>query len=417
MKNKKIFLMIMMIIVFGMLSLMAFAGDNQPSGYLIKVTLMSQEPDPVEPGDFVDVRFKFENIGWRGTDEVTVVLLPDYPFLLEPGESTAQYLGGFRAQQKGVEGVIVKYRLLVDKNAVEGDNELELRYRIGEKGAWIKPEPFNISVKPFDSIISVENVELVPEMIAPGREGILKLVIRNAADSVMKKITLKLDLTNVPLLPHGSSNEKTVSQINPGENATVEFGLIAGPKAESSLYKVPLSIIYKDELGRNYTRDNVIGVKIGEIPDLYPIIESSEVYKSGQTGIVSIKFVNKGVSDVKFVNVKLRETDYYEIVSASQDYIGNIDSDDYESAEYKIFLKKGKDSVKLPIEVDYLSANNEEFQKLYDLELKLWSESEAKKIGLSQGGGSFGYVLVLIIVGAGVYFYLRWKKGKKKKNA
>lgn len=416
MKKIKKILIAMMVVL--MLAFIASGAKNEPNTARISISLMSQEPDPVEPGGYVDIRFKIENTGWQGTDGVTLELLPEFPFKLQPGKSAMKELGSFRAQQTGVEGVIAKYRLMVDEKAIEGENELELRYQIGD-GVWVRLEPFNISVRPFDAILAIEKVELDTEMIGPGKTSNLEVIIKNAADSVLRKVLVKLDLTGIPIAPFGSSNEKTIYQIDSREEKTLNFTLIAEPDAESKLYKIPLKIKYWDELGNNYTNDdNIIGIRIGEKPDLSLTIDSSEIYKQGQVGEIAVKFVNKGVSDIKLVNSRMRESDSYEIISPSEYYVGDIDSDDYETAEFKIYLKEGKDSVKIPVEVEYLSANNIEYNKIYDLDLKLYSDSEAKRLGMAGGGsGLTGFIILIVIVGGGVYLYRKWKKRRKKKHA
>ena len=43
-------------------SCVAYAVTNLPTEnwYNLRITLVNQEPDPVEPGSYVDVRFKIE---------------------------------------------------------------------------------------------------------------------------------------------------------------------------------------------------------------------------------------------------------------------------------------------------------------------------------------------------------------------
>ena len=234
------------------------------------------------------------------------------------------------------EAVIVKYRLRVDEHAVEGKNELSVRYKEGST-SWIKLEPFNISVKPVDILLSVESVLVEPKLVRPGSASDVVLVLNNMADSFIKNIKVKLNLDDVPVAPVGSTNEKSLVSIGPKQIANVTFQLTAEPDAASKLYKVPLSIIYKDDLGRNYTKDNVISLAVGDIPSMRFTIDNSEVYKKGKTGTVTIKVANTGIGDTKFLNIRLQESDAYTIISPAEVYVGNIDSDDYETADFKLY--------------------------------------------------------------------------------
>src|SRR3989338_3713608 len=51
----------------------------------IEVTLINQEPDPAEPGNYVDARFKLDNNGSEEARNVEVEILPEYPFSLDSG--------------------------------------------------------------------------------------------------------------------------------------------------------------------------------------------------------------------------------------------------------------------------------------------------------------------------------------------
>ena len=137
-----------------------------------------------------------------------------------------------------------------------------------------------------------------------------------------------------------------------------------------------------------------------------------KIYKKRTSGKVTIKFVNKGLIDLKLMNVKLEESKKFDIVSSDEVYVGNIDSDDYETAEFDLYVKGWQSEVILPIVIDYMDANNQRYRDKENVVLKLYSSSKAKKFGLEEKS-SVGILIVLMIVGAGGYYY--WRKRKKKK--
>ena len=94
-------------------------------------------------------------------------------------------------------------------------------------------------------------------------------------------------------------------------------------------------------------------------------------------------------------------------------YIGNIDSDDYESAEFNLHVKGTRDkSVQLPLRIEYRDSNNNEFKKDTILNLRLYSGSEAKKYGLVPASNPLKSILFLAIVLWGIWFYYKKKKNK-----
>ncbi len=416
MKNEKIMfgvlvlsLIISSVGVFGATS--STVGTTMASFYRLNVTMVNHEPDPAEAGRYVTVRFKIENYGRENAEEVVLELLPQYPFSLDPGESAVKYIGSLYSGQTSAVGVIKDYRLKVDDNALDGENKIELRYKV-KGNDWVKLEPFYISVGPHDIILGIESVN-APTMIKPGETSRIDINLKNLAVSFIKEITVKLKLDGVPFATIGSTNKKTIKEMGANSDATVSFDLMAEPDADSNLYKLPIEIEFFDRLGTKYTKNETVGLIVGAEPDLSVIIDSSEVYSSGGSGDVTVKFVNKGVTDVKFMNLVLGEGEY-DILSPAEVYVGNIDSDDYETADFKLALNKVKgDEVNLPLLVEYKDANNNEYTKNIDLKLRLYSTSEAKAAGLKKGNSSVGIIVVLVIVAVGFFIYRRWRKKKK----
>ena len=68
-----------------------------------------------------------------------------------------------------------KYRVKVDENAVEGDNEIEIRYTSSMFSGYVKLDPFTLDIQTDDAIISVESVKSTPEKLVPGGTGYLTI--------------------------------------------------------------------------------------------------------------------------------------------------------------------------------------------------------------------------------------------------
>lgn len=380
----------------------------------VRVSFVNQEPDPVEPGDYLEVRFKFENYGSEEAPSIQVEMLTEYPFSLPPGEEAVQNIGSLQPRQLGDTGIIVKYRLRIDQNAVEGTSDLRIRYRVGNN-EWVKPDPFSIDIQTHDAILNIESVEVFPEMVPPGGKAKLKLHLKNIADSLLKDVTTKLELTSVPLATLKSSDEKTIKRIEGNKEAVIEFDLIAEPDAASDLYRLPINLRYNDQLGTGYNKSVSVGITVGTVPDIYTGIDSTTIKKAGMQGEVVVKFVNKGLTDIKLLNVKLDKNDSFTLLSSQEVYIGNIDSDDYESAEFKVYAKDVKaDKLLLPISLEYLDSNNKEYSTKVKLEIPLYSTKDAKKMGLVKGNGSTGIFIVIIVVVVGIFLYRKFRKKKEK---
>ena len=132
MKSNKILLAIMFIVLVGLVSAepvprygAVVIRDEVTYGLLDPDTnMVNQVPDPVEPGGYVEVRFKVENIGAETVENLVFELLPQYPFSLDRGSKAVKMVGDI-VYQAGDEAYILYYKLRVDKDAIEGNNPIK----------------------------------------------------------------------------------------------------------------------------------------------------------------------------------------------------------------------------------------------------------------------------------------------------
>ncbi len=411
------------IMIFLILSMMltTAASAGLVSGGVMDVTMLSQEPDPVQPGKTVELRWKVENIGEK-IDDIEFKILPEYPFSLLPGDNGLRTVGSLYGRQQGDDAVILYFKLRVDEKAIEGINDVRLQYKNRVNENWNTLGPYDVRIQTDDAILSIVSVVSDPETIEPGKMANLKIKIKNEADSAIKNVKIKwtpltitsgtTSIVELPFTPIGSTNEKTVYLLKPKEVVEVDFKMMVSPDAESKYYKVQLLVDYEDELGTDFSIDNVMGLIVGHSPKVTVALEKSEITQAKQKGEVSIRFVNKDVMDIKFVNVELKENDCYTILSPAQDYLGNIDSDDFETASFELYVKNS-DCVQLPVEINYKDANNNEYNQEVSLSLPLYTDEEAIEFGLKQKQSIVGPFITLLIVIGGLFWYFRRKKNKK----
>ncbi len=398
----------------------------------INVTMISQDPDPVGPGEYFEARFKIYNsYGGTTAKNFQAMIEAKYPFSLDQSESPIRSIGDLPAIGDSGNVVVLKYKIRVDEDAVEGPNPISLKYKY-DGIDWIGQE-FNINVQTVDANLAISGVETIPDKIKPGKEATLNIKVKNMADSTMKDISLKLDLTysdllssstavtpkesinafnSLPFAPISSATEQKIETLKPGEEHIFSYNIIAFSDALPKIYKVPIEINYYDELETRYSKKDVIGLIVGTEPDLSVAVEETDLYAGKKTGSVSIKFVNKGFSEIKFLDVKLGKSKEYEIISADEAYIGNIDSDDYETALFKLYLKgstKNEKTIELPLKIEYRDANNNLYNKELSLSLNIL---KPEKLGIKKKSFPLAIVVLLAL---GIAFAYKKRKAKKAK--
>ncbi len=406
--KQTLILLLMSIFLLSLLQVTAIYSDSPQ----LKVTLMSQDPDPVEPGQIVTVKFKVENNGSQTSKDVIIKLMSQFPFTIY-GDALEKNIGQMKALATGSDAAIVEFKLKVDDNAVEKDTELELTALMGDSGVSYTNNEFMIDIQTHDAVLAITDITSEPSLIAPGSTGKVTIMVKNTADSLLKDIKFKLDMSgsSTPIAPYQSSSERIIAQLNSNFQQTLTFTVIAKPDAASGLYKVPINISYNDEKGTSYTQTDVLAVIIGERPKINAYIKKSTVQQAGKNGKITLEIANTGNTNLKFLELNLLPSEDYQLITpSSYFYLGDVDSDDTESEEIEVYVNEKVETLKLPVKLNYADANNQPFQQQFDLELQLYSSSQLKKFGVLEKSKAGVYVLVVVLLLFGVLLYRRYRK-------
>lgn len=370
----------------------------------LKIDLVKYDPSPVQPDTSTTISFEVTNLGDEELRNLEINMVDKYPFTITSDKTVK-----FSSLKKG-EKAQFSFQVDVNKDAIEDTYPLSLQF-FSEKLDSSTSEPFNIEVvkasSGLETSIYVESSEETTAVIGPGETADVKLRIDNPSSSAMRDVTVKLELggTAIPFAPLGMTSEKKIDFIASKDFGEAKYTLIASPDAEAGLYKVPVNIRYYDSQGYSHNVSDIIGIVVGSEPELSLEIESTELTTKQDTGNFVVKIVNGGTTDVKFLKIKLLETEGMEIISQDSMYIGDVDSDDYETAEFRISMEE--EQAKLVFELDYKDANNIPYSEKKVLPVKLYSPSE---LGHESGSG-WTWVIVLVIIAGG---YFGWKRHKRK---
>ena len=252
--------------------------------------------------------------------------------------------------------------------------------------------------------ISIESVFSNPREVAPGEDLQVSIDLRNVGTKDIENVAVKLDLSLVPFAPLDSSSEFVIKEISKRETDSVIFNIVALPNASPGVYKIPIIISYE-----NITKNALISLVVQAKPQLLiELVKSNILYKES-SGIVTISFVNKGLSDVKFLTVTLEQSDDYEILGSDTIYIGNIDIDDSQTADFNIYLKGNGE---LPLTIEYRDANNNLYTDNQIISFNVYTKEEAEKLGLIKKNNSFIYIIVIVVIIIAIILFRRFRRKK-----
>lgn len=404
--NKILFAVLFLALFINMFSQGAGAIETV-SGANVRFTLVRVIPDPVGPGQTFDILMQLDNLYQDELKNVKITFIDQYPFSLDQGDIRIREFASIEKQGS----VSFRFKIKVDESALQGNNTLRFLYQSNKDAGGLYSQDIRVNIQSVSSALGIASVLITPQEIAPGGAGVVKVTLRNDAFSLIKDLSVKLDISsvNTPFAPTQSTTEKRIRQILRGESVDVAFDIIALPNAEAGVYKVPFLLSYSDELGKTYNKSDLVGVIVGGEPEFSIQVDDSTVYTSKQQGVVSLKFVNKGFVNIKFLDIKIRQTEDFKLISNPEIYIGKVESDDFETVDVELIPKRYRDGkLIIPIVLDYKDANNKPYHKELELSVNILSKKEA---GVGNGLGFIGFAIILVII---VFLVIEFRAFRKK---
>jgi hypothetical protein len=266
------------------------------------------------------------------------------------------------------------------------------------------------------SAVSITDVSSNPSEVVPGQTADITIEIENIFDYDIENIRVKLDLTQSPFAPYQSSSEKFLDELGSEDSEDFEFQLIALPDTLSGIYKIPVQIIYEDNTGINTTKNEMISLIVNSKPELKISLEDSVTIIKGRENKISVRIVNSGLADVKFLYVTMNEANGINILSEKEQYIGDIDSDDFDSVEYNIYINPdASNTIDTPVTIKYKDATNKEFSEVKIISIRTYSLKEAQELGLAKKPNYTLYAGIAFVVIVFIIYRIRKSIKKRKK--
>ncbi len=385
------------------------SGEAKQTGSL-NVTLTQYVPNPVQPGQEMDVYVQVANRRGLSTD-AWLQVVSEYPFTVLPTADVD------RAQNlKVLTGNTLQFRIKVANDAKDGIAKLQFRYGTGSEKDDYRKSYFDINIRTFDPILNIEEIQQEPKEIAPGEYGNVSITLKNHGHLTLQNIGVILDLTGkfnptvnfnnniamqsmmnarlqeidrkvasgespvtgqVPLVtgqatmevkqadftaftPVGSATQKYLPELQPGESTTITFDVQALPDAKSNIYTTPLYVNYNDKYNNPFMIQGDVGLKINMQPDAYVAIDSSTLRSSFFQGDLVVKVANRGQGELRYATLKLGDSDQYQILTAPQEtYLGTLKSGEEKTVTFQL-VPKDKGKVTFPFTLAFKDSYNQE---------------------------------------------------------
>lgn len=304
----------------------AFAATTGPkmgdaSTYGLSISLTSQIPDPASAGEPVEIKLSLKNTGGKSIDNLTVELVPSYPFSRLESEGLIAQIGtlqGYQGSLSADDSQIIKYKVLVSKDAVSGTYPVTVRY---SNSIMSGEADFDIAVSN-SAGVDVESIDKT--ILVPGNETDLTFTIKNVGSSSLQNLAFSWENSDGVVLPVGGDNTKHVSFLDVGSEANISYKVVADSGASAGLYKLNLSVSYVDaSSGARMRSSTIAGIYIGGGTDFD--ISLSEAAATS----TSFSIANIGSNPAYSVTVKIPAQIGWTVSGSSSSTVGNLNTGDY----------------------------------------------------------------------------------------
>jgi len=394
----------------------------------ISIDLLNQDPDPVNPGDVLEIRIAIENAGYNDIENCYLKIEPDYPFRALSGEGLVENIGTLGKRSEDDRRKVVKFKLGVENEVNEGKYPLKVYlYSTDSKNEVSLNRELTIDINS-ESNAEIEYINV--EKLIPGEKTKLIFGIKNVGNSPLKNSMFSWESTSDVILPVGSSNVKHINLIDVGETANVSFEVLTNVNTKPGLYKLDLVLTYDDieelktiteggtiENEKRKTIESKAGIYIGGTTDFD--IAFMERSPTGAYTFSVSNIGNNGANSVK-ISVPLQEN--WTVTDGSNSVIlGNLQKGDYTVADFN--LEPGTIGQDLPIKFEISYTSSDGMRQVEENVFSLYASPSTLQVGSklpeeSSGSSLFSYKLGLLLLlgAAGLFVYKKHQKKLKEKD-
>jgi len=251
----------------------------------------------------------------------------------------------------------------------------------------------DVEVRNYKHLVGVSGVSLSKDPIYPGDTAQLSIKLKNYGVENLKQVELSMSApTKMNII--GSTKRFFLDQFKSNNEITATYSIVVDSDATMGAYQFPISIKVTDNYGNEQTFNDSIGVQVYAQPSVEFSVRSYDI----ATGKISTIISNRGQATAKYTVVKINGVES----SPTGVYIGNLDSDDYSTADFTVKPIEGTAT----LTVSYVDSNN--------IEKTLTQQVQVRPAPASDGTIYILGALLLVVAGLVYWFFFRNKKKKEK---
>jgi hypothetical protein len=409
----KVSILSVLIILLSMAVTVLGAPMTGVQGNRIQANFMSQDPDPADTGNYVDLRWQVVNTLSSPVESLKFHLDANYPFLFEAGDSPDQDLGASAGTNNNQVFYVLHYKLRVADNAIKGTYNVTLNWNTGQ--GWTKQDfPIYIDTKKADFVVGAL-VTSPEKLIADTKEAKLSVDINNIGKGNAENVKIKLSLPEGFNSSYSYSDEDTLGIIPKDGSKTATFYTDVDENIKEGNYLAKLDITYKDENDENATyRTKSLELDIPIKPAPHLIVESVTTTPinliPGSNSEIRITVKNTGNKKAESVSLRVfKDASQPFEFSEKSDFVGKLEPGEVGDAVLGFTVDSKAAAKKYLLEVELRGIDDSNNVVIFRRTVPLTVTPGAKGSPLGSAGILAGMMVVIGAVAATYYF----KNGRK----
>ena len=416
---KKEIILIMMVL-FSIVSLTGLVRGDSMDYNRLDITLLNQDPDPGEQGEYLELRWKVVKEGNDKMEDLNFHLEIDYPFFFDNSDKPDKKVGSWQGWSDDEEYYSLYYKVRVDDEALEDTYKVKLR-STQESSGYSQMNEFEIKVgdKTNPEFVLGTLVTSPVKLLADSDENKLEVTLENIGDENARNVRMDLELPKGFNPTYGYSDRANLGTVEADKSKTAAFYVDIDDGMTQGKYEGKVTVHYKE------ANDNDNVYKTVELPLKIPIngkpsfsIESiktiPEKIRAGSSVKLVVEVKNVGSKEAESVSLRaFKESSQPFEFEEKSDFIGKLKPGELGEAVLKFDVDTDATVKKYLLDLEIRSVYNDEVLTENEV-ITLEVENGEEKGLFSSGNRIIGFAIIAVIVIGGLVLYFVIKKKKEK---
>ncbi|MDD3178169.1 MAG: hypothetical protein PHR26_01490 [Candidatus ainarchaeum sp.] len=384
----------------------------------LDITLLNQDPDPANPGEYLELRFKVVKFGNDPIDSLDFNLDLEHPFYFDLSDTSEKSLQNWNGQSGDYWYYSLYYKILIDSNALEGNYKIDLKYNINGQDIWgVKTFDIRIGNKEnakftFGNLIT-SPVKLLNDL----EEAEINIELLNIGEGDAENVSVEINFPEGITPTYSYSDRVSLGNILSSSSKITTFYIDISKNIKSGIYNAEVIVRYQDKEDslKEYKEEKMnLEIPIKNKPEfeIKNIILSKKAV-AGEKVNLKISLENIGSKNADSVSIRAFKdsTQPFEFIEKS-DFIGNLKINEIGEGIISLEIDKDAFAKKYQIDLEIRSIDGDSvFIENHTIYLEIENVEETTKYF---GQIIIGVILIILLVigsyNAGKRKYLNKKK-------